>query len=64
MRNSDILKMVWASWRLNKNKARLNMAVIALVIFVVLMVVTLGFGLAQATLGRLAQHGALNSIDV
>lgn len=64
MRNSDILKMVWASWRLNKNKARLNLAVISLVIFVVLMVVTLGFGLAQATLGRLAQHGALNSIDV
>ncbi|HPM27859.1 MAG TPA: ABC transporter permease [bacterium] len=64
MKNADVFKMVWASWRLNKNKARLSIAVVAFIVFVVLMIVTLGFGLAEATLGRLAQQGVLNSIDV
>lgn len=64
MKTNDIISIVWAGWRLNKVKLRLVLGAIAIIVGVVILMVSFGFGVSRLTLGKLAQSGALTMVDV
>lgn|GEM_PF-1205419 len=64
MKFRDLLQLILHNWKLNKTRTRLVISAIALIVGLVSLLVSLGFGLGDLTLGRLATHGALTAIDV
>lgn len=63
MKLRDLLKLILQNWRYSKTKTRLVIGAIAIIIGIVALLMSFGFGLSDLTLGRLARHGALASID-
>jgi len=64
LRLKDILEFVLAAWRRNKSRTRLVLGVISICLGIIVLLMSLSFGLDNLTIGRLARHGALKAVDV
>lgn len=58
------MRLILKNWQYDKTRTRLVLGAIAIIVGLVSLLVSLGFGLGDLTIGRLASHGALTTIDV
>lgn len=64
MKLVDIVDLIWSTWKRNKARTRLILSIISISLGVIVLALSLSFGLNDLTLGSLAHSGALKAVDV